>query len=236
MEQDQTASGSAGGSASSATEDQTKQQNQNQGGDSSTGTTDKKDSKLVPWDSHKRALDDLNKEKAARRELEAKLGDFESKSLQEKNDFKGLYEREKAAREKAEAEAKSVKGWFTQTQRFNAVQTEALKAGLLPQAAKDLELLEMDGVEVEVTSTGRALVSGAKDFVERVKNDRPYWFQKPGAPNVNGGGGGTPPPEGKELTPGDVYQAERNWKAGKITRTEYEQVNARYLAQVRKKT
>lgn len=226
MNEDQSVPGSAGGEESSATSDQ-----QNSGDSTGTNEPNKETTKTVPWGSHKRALDDLNKEKAARRDLESKLGDLESKKLQESNDFKGLYEREKASREKAEAEAKNVKGWFTNTQRFNAVKTEALKAGILPSALKDVELLDMDGIEVEITSTGRAITSGEKDFVARVKEERPHWFTKPGAPNVNGGGGGTPPAGEGSLSAADVYQAERNWKAGKITKAQYEDVDRRYRTQ-----
>lgn len=116
MADETSASGGAGGSASGATEEKEESRV-----DSTQKTNETKENRTVSWDAHNRALADLNKEKESRRALEVRIGDLESKSLQEKQDFKGLYEREKAAREKAEVEAKEVRGWAVSTQRFNAV-------------------------------------------------------------------------------------------------------------------
>lgn len=229
MGDDPTLSGGAEGGASGATP------NDQKPGEPAGGTNKEKESnaRTVSWDSHQRALSDLNKEKQARRDLEARIGDLESKSLQEKNDYKSLYEREKSKREAAESETTKVKNWAFTTQRFNEVKTEALKAGIIPSSVEDIEILLKDDseVKVEVTSSGRFIVEGAKEFVDKVKGERPHWFSKSGAPNVNGAGGGQPPPNPKELTPHDVYVAERQWKAGKITRTDYEKVYRDYSAQ-----
>lgn len=210
--------------------------NDQKAGDSSGGNNGKETPKTVSWENHQRALGDLHKFKKQVEELGTKLGDLESQSLKEKQDYKGLYEQSEQKRKAAEEEAKKVKGWAVSTHRFSEIKSEAMKAGLLPSAMNDLELLPMENVEVEVTSSGRFIVNGAKDFVESVKGERPHWFQKPGAPNVNGGGGGAPPGgDGKELTPHDVYMAERNWKAGKITRKDYEDTFVKYRQQAAKK-
>lgn len=229
MAEDQTHTGGAQGAGGGVSSN-----GQNAGNNSSGGTNDenKGTPKTVSWENHQRALSDLHKFKKQVDDLGTKLGDMESQSLKEKQDFKSLYERETEKRKAAEEEVKKVKGWAVSTHRFAEIKSEAMKAGLLPNALSDLELIPQDNVEVEVTSTGRFLVNGAKDFVENIKKDRPHWFQNPKAPNVNSGGGGAAVPSGgSELSAHDVYQAERSWKAGKITRKQYEETHMRFRTQ-----
>lgn len=195
--------------------------------DSSAKSADKSKAKVVPWDVYERSREDGTKAKNRIRELEAEVDAQKTRGLQEKEDFKGLYEREKQARTADKEELANWKKWTVKTQRFNAVQSEAVKAGLLPSAVNDLELLNLEDVQVEVTSGDRFIVTGADTFVEGLKQSKSHWFKEEKAPRVNGGGGGLPPKSGK-LTPHDVYQAERNWKAGKITREQYDETVVRY--------
>lgn len=199
----------------------------------STGTQTQTDNssgnpKTVSWENHQRALNDLHKFKGQVQELQTKLGDLESDRLKEKNDYKSLYETEKAKREESDKKLKEFSGWAVQTQRFNAVKQEALASGLRKEALGDLELVDLDDVKVETTSTGRFVVEGAKDRVEKLKTERPHWFTVGPPPTVNSGGGGTPPPTGGKLTANDVANAERDWKRGKITRQQYEETYKRY--------
>lgn len=203
--------------------------NPDSGKTSENGSEGTPNPKTVSWDNHQRVLKDMHKEKEARKALEVRLGDLESKQLQEKEDFKGLFEKEKKTRIETEQKLDKWQKWTVQTQRFNSVKAEAEKAGILPSALKDLELVDMTEVQVEATSGDRFLVSGEGDFVARLKNDRPHWFKKAGAPNVNGGGGGAKPASDKKLTTADVVEAERNMKKGKLSRKDYQETVDRYL-------
>lgn len=232
---DQSQSGSAGGREGSAgANDQTKP------GDSQGGTKDNQNGdggtpKTVSWETYVKTRDDMHKYKGTVRDLETRLGDLEAKGLEEKKDYQSLYEKEKEKRTAAEVERDKVKGWAISTHRFTEVRAEAEKAGIIPAALKDLERLAMDDVEVEVTSTGRFLVNGAKSFVETLKNESPHWFQSTKVPIINGGGGGAPPPGDKVLNAHDVVEAERQWKRGKISRQDYENTHRAFVAQSAKK-
>jgi hypothetical protein len=144
--------------------------------------------KQVRYEDHKRAIDDMIKFKARAQELEAKIQDFETKKLQESNDWKTLAEREKGLREEAQRKLEKHSSFYQSTQKHSAVLGHALKAGLKAEAEGDLELLSMDGVEVEVTSTGRFNVIGADTFVEELKRKKPHWFNTQKDLKVNTGG------------------------------------------------
>lgn len=191
--------------------------------------------RTVSWQSHKRALDDLHKFKGQVGELSKKLGDLESQRLQEKNDFKTLYEQEKNKNSDLEKKLGDTNTAFIETTRFGAVKQAAVAAGIRKEALEDLELLPVDkSVNVDVTAQGRFLVSGQKEFVDGLKKTRPHWFAASTPPPVNGGGGGTPPP-GTTLTPKDVVKAEMDCKANKITREQYHDVCRKYDEQQRRK-
>lgn len=185
--------------------------------------------KMVSWDVHQRMQDDLVKAKRRSQELEAKMGDLESEKLKAANDYKALYEGEQQKRQKVEGELKQFSNWAVQTQRFNAVKSEALAAGLRKEALSDLELIDLESVKVETTSTGRFLTEGAKERVEQLKSERPHWFTVGAPPTVNAGGASAPPPPGQgKLTVNDVVQAERDAKRGKITQARYQEIYKQY--------
>lgn len=206
----------------------------NAGGDSSqnNGGNSNSQPKVVPWDVHERLLGDVAKTRDKNRELEARIGEIESNSLKEKNDFKGLYERTDAENKTLKKQLEDQSKWIVQTQQFNAVKTEAQKAGLRSEALDDLDMIDMKGVKVEVTSSGRYIVSGAKERVESLKTEKPHWFTQAAPPTVNAGGTGAGESKpGARLSPEDVAQAERQWKQGKITRAQYEKTYFDYCKQ-----
>lgn len=212
------ASGGSGGAAPTAG-DSTGTSVQNQSG----GET-----KTVSWENHQRALSDLHKFKSEAERLKTELGNQESERLKAANDYKGLYETEKAKREASDKKLADFTGWTIQTQRFNEVKLLAQAEGLKKEALSDLELIDMEDVKVETTSTGRFIVQGAKDRVEKLKTERPHWFQTAQPPTINGGGG-APPATGGKVTVSDVVEAERNYKRGKISRKAYDEVYGKYL-------
>lgn len=199
-------------------------------GDSSGGDNQKQGDqapKMVSWETYQRAMNDVSKFKGQARDAQKKLGDKEAETLREKEDFKGLAEREKARAEQAERERDEVKGWAHNSIKFDSVAQEAQKAGLSPNALEDLGLLDLEGVDVEVVKSpkgNRLQVSGAKEFVENLKKAKPHWFAQPkdaSKPAINSGGGGAAPAGEKKVTEQDVLLAEKAWKRGKKTRDEY---------------
>jgi hypothetical protein len=220
MADDQTQSGGAAGDSGGAgAQGQADSANQSTQGD-------KTPPRVVSWDSHKRALDDMHKFKSAVATLEAKIGEIESDKLKQANDFKTLYEREKADKEALNQKYQQTLQGTVNTHRFSEIRAEAMKAGLVDTAVSDLELLDLSDVEVEATSSGRFIVSGAKEKVERIKSERPHWFRKMGAPSVNGGGGGVATVT--KTTADDVYLAEQQMKRGQITKAKYQEVYAKH--------
>lgn len=189
--------------------------------------------RTVSWEEHQRALADMHRFKRERADLETKLGDAESKTLREKEDFKGLYEREKVERERLAEENKKLTRFTVNTHRFNEVLREAKKEGLKNE--RDLELVDLEDVDVEATSSGRFLVKNASDKVQRLKSERPHWFGTTPAPTVNGGGGGSPsnanPGGEKKLTANDVAEAGRKAKRGQISKDEYHRIYRAYAQQ-----
>ena len=217
------ASGAGAGDAGGAgSESNGNQENQNSG---------TQQPKTVSWEAHQRALKDMHKHKSRASELETKLGDVESERLKAENNWKALYE--KSEKEKADLQTKytNLNQWTVHTQRFGEVKQLALAEGLIPQAVADLENFEMDDVQVEVTSGNRFVVNGAKEYVDKLKAEKPYLFKKTGTPNVNAGGGSGKPPAPKALTADDIVQLERDFKRGKVTEKDYRATYNRYLTQ-----
>jgi len=206
-----------------------------QGGDSSQSnqTQGNQNSKTVSWENHQRVLDDMHKFKKDLASANTKLGDMESERLKATNDYKSLFEAEQTKRAAAEKERDEISQWAVNTQRHTAVKAAAEKKGLRKEALPDLELLDMKSVKVEATSTGRFIVEGAEDFVNKTMTERPHWFGTVQPPIVNGGGntgGGAGGGTGK-LTPNDIVQAERDSKRGKITPEAYQKIHTEYCRQ-----
>lgn len=204
--------------------------------DSDNQKTPDDSTKVVPWNNHRRALDDMHKFKKRNVELETKLGEIEDQRLREKEDYKSLAEKYKADAVKYKAEAEQTTSAFVDTQKFSEVKSIALANGLRAEAVNDLDLLKLDAVELETTSSGRFNVSGAKDFVENLKRDKPHWFVDNVPPKINPGGGGAPPDTTGKITPSQLLQAEKAVKFGKLSEEKYLRLYKTYLAQQQSKT
>jgi len=121
-------------------------------GQTETKADKSEDKKVVAWEDHKRALDDMHKFKREREELKARMGSIESERLREKEDFKGLAERYENEAKEYKEKYEGLNTSLQQNAKFNEVRAAALKAGLRGEAESDLELLGLDTVEVELTS------------------------------------------------------------------------------------
>ncbi len=67
---------------------------------------------------------------------------------------------------------------IVQHQKFMALKNEALKQNMHPSSLDDLELLDLPEVNVETTSTGKILVTGADRAIANLKTLRPHWFKQ----------------------------------------------------------
>lgn len=189
-------------------------------------------SKTVSWENHKSAIDDLHKFKKRAGELETKLSDLESQNLRAKEDWKTLAEKHKAEADKSKADYEKLNGYVITTQKLKAVTEAALVSGMRPEAIRDLELIpDFKGVDLDLTAKGNFVVSGAKEYVEALKNDRPHWFAGKDAPRVNGSGGGPAIPGQKKLTERDVTKAEGDKHRGLISPEELKGIYKAWDAQ-----
>ena len=124
---------------------------------------------------------------AERAKLAAELEAERTRKLQEKEDYKQLWENERQKREQAELKSKELSQTVFHNFKRSAIREEAAKAGILPSAIEDLDLLDTTSVEVETTDKGHINVLGAKEFVELYKERKPHWFKPVGAPTINNG-------------------------------------------------
>ena len=184
----------------------------------------------VSWKSHRKALDELHRAKRRLQELDAKLGDVEEARLREQEDYKGLADKYKTEAEKWKEKATHAIGTSINTHKAQEIRRLALQAGLREDALSHLDLLPSDEVEVDVTANGQYIVQGAEQFVSNLKQKSPFLFKQTDKSRVNPGGGAVPP-KGQPLTPGDVAEAERSYKQGRITRAAYEKVYFDYVRQ-----
>lgn len=196
---------------------------EDQGQQTSTDTRE-----TVRADDHERALKDLHKFKSENRELRDKLKAQETQALREKDDFKALWEKEKAEKDELLTKHQSFKDWVFEDKKIAAVKVEATKHGLRPEAERDLELYLKDeqAVVVEATSTGRFNVLGAEAFVEKLKKTRSFLFRPEGPPVVNTGSN-LKPGSGSEVSGTDLYEIEkRHGRQSKEWRTAFEKFRA----------
>jgi len=165
--------------------------------------------RVIKEEDHQRALDDMKKAKAKAKELEQRLAEKETQELQKQGEWKTLAEREKELRLVAEEKAERLNTALYHDKKFGEVYREAVKAGLKPSALQFLEMLPLDGVEVEMTSQGRMLVHGAESFVADLKRKHgDVLFSQPKAPNVNSGGSAAEN-NSSEVTPQMIFAAEK---------------------------
>jgi hypothetical protein len=189
----------------------------------------------VSKEDHQRALDDMHRFKKKAADAEALLAAKETEDATKSGNYQKLYETEKTKVLDLGKQLKDVIGFNSDTHRLNEVKVAASAAGLRKEAVKDLELLDLSELPVELTSRNRYIVEGVGSFVESLKTTKPHWFQSSDAPRVNTGGGAPPPTPGK-ITPLEVAQAERDYKHGKIGKAEYEAKHNAYVLQGKTKS
>jgi len=153
------------------------------------------------WKKESRELKEQNEK------LLNEINTLKEKSLVEKQNYKELYEHEKQKTERLVSENEDVKKTFFGSLKQQEIQKEAIKQGIRDEAIQDLNLLDSSLVETETTSQGVVNILGATEFIEKIKESRPYWFKQSGPPTINTGNVNY---QKKELTASDLLKLEKD--------------------------
>jgi len=150
--------------------------------------------KLVPQEEFDKVLAEVHKWKSQVKELSVKSAAEREKLLIEQGRWEELAKEKDARLRELEERDQRTKQAFINEKKYNAVKDQAVKAGIRPEALADLELIGLDKVQVETTSTGRVNVLGVESAIENLKLSRPHWFGAPrttvagNTPNITQGG------------------------------------------------
>lgn len=117
---------------------------------------------------YKMELKKTNEEKE--RLLEEKKS-LETKSLQEQNQYKTLYEKTVEENKLLKDSVSKMKVNFMENEKLREIESKALAVGLKPKALDLLRTIAhgTDDVIVEVTNTGRTQVVGTDMYIEKLK-------------------------------------------------------------------
>ncbi len=151
------------------------------------------------------------------------------KKMKDEKRFEELAEANEKKAKEADERAERIQNSYLGEKKVNAARVAAEKLGLRPEAVSDLEQLDLDGVQIETTSTGKINVLGADKFAERLKTLKPHWFSDKRKPNVNTNGTKVLDSDGP-LTASQVYEAEKaGRKSGDMS--EYQKLHKQFQNQ-----
>ena len=140
---------------------------------------------MVSKSELEKVLSQLHKFKNEANKYKQTLEEQKIATMKEQNQWKELAEAKEREALESKQVAERVQQSYLNEKKYGAVLSKAQSLGLLPTAVADLELLDLEGIQVETTSTGKINPLGADKFVERLKAQRPHWFGSPAAPTVN---------------------------------------------------
>ena len=176
---------------------------------------------VVPLAKYKETLEDKYALKKQKEALEIRLKELERQNIAKSGDKEAEIAHWKKEAEEATNRAQKFSESVVFSNRFNAVKSEALKLGLRAEAEADLELIDMNDVETEMTNTGRFIVKDADQKAQMLKRLKPHWFKDNTTPTVNSGGGSRTVDKAEPITPSKLLELEKAYKAGKITQDAY---------------
>lgn len=188
----------------------------------------------IKYEDHQRAIKDALKNKERANEAESKLASFEEQRLKDNEDWKTLSERATAKADEYKTKFEDSRTAFIENEKYTSIKAALLKAGLRGEAEQDIDLLDLKGVQYELTSNGRVLLHGVESYVDEVKKNRPHWFASNGIPKFNPGGAGGSSVSDELLTPQKVVELERKYlREG--NKQKVAELYERYQAQRRQK-
>lgn len=112
----------------------------------------------------------------------------ERERLTKQGEYKTLLEKAEAEKGEWVKKATDAQGLAEQYIRFSAVKDEATKAGLRPEAMRDLQLLNLNKLEIQREGND-IQVKGAVELVAEQKKNRPHWFADGTPPKFDAGKG-----------------------------------------------
>lgn len=127
----------------------------------------------------------LEKERQERERLAKEVEEIRTAKLKEQNNWKDLYEQEQKKASEYQEKLKKVSTSLVEDKMRTVIEREASKAGILPSALEDLDLIDKSIIEVETTSNGRINFHNVKEFVDSLKMKKPHWFGAHQDPNIN---------------------------------------------------
>jgi len=194
-------------------------------------------SQYVPKKAHEDIKADLFKYKEQLKSLQEQISGQQANSLKEKSEWKQLAElREqelnqvKSQINESEERYGKLKSAIIEDKKLSAVRQFAAREGIEDNALPMIEMLELQGVIVETTNTGKVNVVGAEQFVQKLKAEKPFLFKKPGGAKINPGDPGVA--ASAQTTPAEISKA---FEEGKRSRdySKYNDLMKKYQAQRR---
>ena len=159
---------------------------------------------------------DLLEQKAANKKLQDEIASLRQdrendriSKMKEQERFKELADEYESKARQAEEDNRNLRNAVMNDKKLSAVQQAAMKLGIRKEALVDLDMLSLDTVEIETTSTGRVNVLNADHFAENLKIQKPHWFGRRSS-NFN-----TSEPEvvtGGSVTMDMIKKAEQEYK------------------------
>lgn len=202
-------------------EDQTTQTEEMQ----SSGTVEAPKEEVIQPD--KKAIRDMLKYKDAAAAAQAELAalrqeqeSMERAALEEKQNYKELYERSQQEAEAAKSRLNNFTEGWKQDRKMSVIETEARAMGMDPDFVDLLPTLDHSGVIVETTDQGSVNVLGAREYLENLKATKPKMFVDSSAPKLNTTPAGGNVGQAKPLSPAELVKLQKTdpeaYKAARI--------------------
>jgi len=179
---------------------------------------DSKATIIDPADHH-RAVEDMKKFKGLTKQLQDEINNLkgalkktQTATLQEKEDYKLLWEQANSELQEKEGKLSELKDSVFYNARHQAVLDGLRKAGLRPEAERILDHYDLSEIEVEVTNKGRFQVGSVSSLINRIKQEYSFAFESKKMPRVNPKGGSSVLDEGEPLTAAKVAEIELQCK------------------------
>lgn len=148
--------------------------------------------KHVDYETYEKTKNDMHKYKrqfsdSAKQieELQARLNKVEEEKLQNSENYKELWEKEREQKLQIENKLKSFSNSVIEDKKMSAIKEYALKAGIDTEFVDMLEAFDTSDVLVERTTSGGFIVNGADTWVEGLKSSKPKMFQRKADPSIN---------------------------------------------------
>lgn len=132
-----------------------------------------------------RVLKDMHKYKSLAQKLQEQAESEKLARMKEQNQWREIAESKEREAAEAKAEAENTRKSYINGQKFSAFSAAADAIGLRPEARSDLELIDLEAIQIESTSTGKINVLGVDKVAEQLKRQKPHWFLEKQPPNVN---------------------------------------------------